>query len=68
MIFSSMAIAFTSQRISAFGPLPAVAIMFMTIGGLFALATRELFYVPADSQWDILVVSSPRLDLSVMSD
>ncbi|WWC68162.1 uncharacterized protein I206_102085 [Kwoniella pini CBS 10737] len=56
LIFGSMVSAFTSDNIKAFGPLIMVAIIYQFIGLLFALITRELFYVPKDFQHGILVM------------
>ncbi|WWC59694.1 uncharacterized protein I303_102256 [Kwoniella dejecticola CBS 10117] len=56
LIFGSMVSAFTSDNIKAFGPLIMVAIIYQIIGLLFALITRELFYVPKDFQYGILVM------------
>ncbi|OCF77171.1 membrane protein [Kwoniella mangroviensis CBS 8886] len=56
LIFGSMVSAFTPENIKAFGPLFMVAVVYQLIGLLFALITRELFYVPKDFHHGILVL------------
>ncbi|RXK39192.1 hypothetical protein M231_03549 [Tremella mesenterica] len=56
LIFSSMVSSFTPQNISAFGPLALVAFMYMTVGGLLGWIVREIFYVPADFRYGIVVM------------
>nr|ODO02193.1 hypothetical protein L204_00920 [Cryptococcus depauperatus CBS 7855] len=55
LIFSSMVTAFTSTNIVAFGPLAAVAVMYQALGLFFAWLIREIFYVPIDFRWGILI-------------
>lgn len=57
LIFSSIVTAFTPDNISAFGSLAMVAILYQVLGLSLALVVREIFYVPMDFQWGILVVS-----------
>lgn len=56
-----MVSAFTSQNVSAFGPLVLVAVMYQTLGLILTWIVREIVYVPQDFRWGILVVSSERL-------
>ncbi|WWD00826.1 hypothetical protein V866_007764 [Kwoniella sp. B9012] len=56
LIFGSMVSAFTPENIKAFGPLFMVAVIYQLIGLLFAVITRELFYVPKDFHHGILVL------------
>ncbi|WVQ69498.1 uncharacterized protein L199_007718 [Kwoniella botswanensis] len=56
LIFGSMVSAFTPENIKAFGPLFMVAVVYQLIGLLFAVITRELFYVPKDFHHGILVL------------
>lgn len=65
LIFSSVVSAFTPDNIAAFGPLAMVAIMYMIIGLAMGWIVREVFYVPQDFQYGILVVS-PRSFYSMM--
>jgi hypothetical protein len=58
LIFSSVVSAFTPDNIAAFGPLAMVAIMYMIIGLAMGWIVREVFYVPQDFQYGILVVSA----------
>ncbi|WVW87150.1 hypothetical protein I302_109207 [Kwoniella bestiolae CBS 10118] len=55
LLFSSMVTAFTPDNIKAFGPLVIVAVMYQMLGLIFAWIIRELFYVPIDFRWGILV-------------
>ncbi|WRT69901.1 uncharacterized protein IL334_006892 [Kwoniella shivajii] len=55
LMFSSMVTAFTPENIGAFGPLMVIAIMYQLLGLSFAWVIRELFYVPIDFRWGILV-------------
>ncbi len=57
LIFSSIVTAFTPDNISAFGSLAMVAILYQTLGVIMAWLVREIFFVPMDFQWGILVVS-----------
>lgn len=57
LIFSSMVTAFTPENISAFGSLAIVAILYQSLGISMAWLVRELFFVPIDFRWGILVVS-----------
>lgn len=54
-----MVSAFTPQTVSAFGPLLMMGVMYQALGGLLALVVSEVFYVPSDFRWGILVVSGP---------
>ncbi|OCF33836.1 membrane protein [Kwoniella heveanensis BCC8398] len=56
LVFGSMIQAFTSENIKSFGPLFMCAVIYQLLGLLFALITREFFYVPADFQYGILVL------------
>ncbi|OCF62002.1 hypothetical protein L486_01668 [Kwoniella mangroviensis CBS 10435] len=55
LLFSSMVTAFTPDNIKAFGPLVVVAVLYQLLGLIFAWIIRELFYVPIDFRWGILV-------------
>ncbi|KAL7419128.1 Protein M3 [Cryptotrichosporon argae] len=55
LVFSSMVSAFTSENIAAFGPLAMMAIMYQTLGLLICYIIREVFWVPVDFRWGILV-------------
>jgi predicted permease len=57
LIFYSMVDAFSPSNGAAFGSLVLVALIYQFLGFVFAWVCRELFYVPADFQWGILVVS-----------
>jgi predicted permease len=57
LIFYSMVDAFSPSNGAAFGSLVLVALIYQFLGFVFAWICRELFYVPADFQWGILVVS-----------
>ncbi|WWC86684.1 uncharacterized protein L201_001561 [Kwoniella dendrophila CBS 6074] len=56
LIFSSMVSSFTPDNIKAFGPLLLIAVIYQLIGLVFAFITRELFYVPKDFHYGILVM------------
>lgn len=56
LIFSSVVSAFTPDNIAAFGPLAMVAILYMFIGLFMGWIVREVFYVPHDFYYGILVV------------
>lgn len=56
LIFSSMVSAFTPENISAFGPLAMMAIIYQLLGLIGSLIIRELFYVPRDFRWGVLVL------------
>lgn len=58
LIFSSVVSAFTPDNIAAFGPLAMVAVLYMVIGLALGWIVREVFYVPHDFHYGILVVSS----------
>jgi hypothetical protein len=60
LIFSSMVTAFNDDNIAAFGSLVPVAILYQCLGALMALFISEVFYVPNDFKWGILVVSLSR--------
>lgn len=60
LIFSSMVTAFNDDNIAAFGSLVPVAILYQCLGALMALFISEVFYVPNDFKWGILVVSPSR--------
>jgi predicted permease len=49
--------AFSPSNGAAFGSLVLVALLYQLLGFLLAWVCRELFYVPPDFQWGILVVS-----------
>jgi hypothetical protein len=51
-----MVTAFTPDNISAFGSLAVVAILYQSLGAFLAWVIREIFYVPIDFQWGIIVV------------
>ncbi|WWC87859.1 uncharacterized protein L201_002756 [Kwoniella dendrophila CBS 6074] len=55
LLFSSMVTAFTPENIKAFGPLVIVAVSYQLLGLIFAWFIREIFYVPIDFRWGILV-------------
>ncbi|WWC92597.1 uncharacterized protein L201_007556 [Kwoniella dendrophila CBS 6074] len=55
LVFSSMVSAFTPENVKAIGPLLLAAFMFQMLGVLLAWITREIFYVPTDFRWGILV-------------
>ena len=56
-MFSSIVTSFTDDNISAFGSLAIMAILYMFIGGVIAWMISEVFYVPQDFRWGIIVVS-----------
>jgi Na+-translocating ferredoxin:NAD+ oxidoreductase RnfA subunit len=49
--------SFTSTNISAFGGLTLAALLYMAIGAALSWIVKEIFYVPVDFQWGIIVVS-----------
>lgn len=51
-----MVSAFTPDNISAFGPLAMMAVIYQVLGLLGSLVIRELFYVPRDFRWGVLVL------------
>lgn len=51
-----MVSAFTPDNISAFGPLAMMAVMYQLLGLMGGLVIRELFYVPHDFRWGVLVL------------
>lgn len=53
-----MVTAFTPENLVAFGPLLFVAVMYEAIGFVLAAITRELFFVPLDFRWGILVMGA----------
>ncbi|KAL8292621.1 hypothetical protein RQP46_001233 [Phenoliferia psychrophenolica] len=56
LLFSSMVSSFNQQNISNFGPLCMVALLCQALGLSIAVVIRELFYVPAEFQWGILLL------------
>ena len=65
-----MITAFNPDNISAFGSLALVAILYQVLGGALAWIVREMFYVPFDFQWGILVVSQTlyKLPTKILTD
>jgi hypothetical protein len=55
-----MVSAFTPENIGAFGPLAMLAILYQVLGLSMAWIIREVFYVPMDFRWGILVVCAFR--------
>jgi hypothetical protein len=49
--------AFTPDNIAAFGPLAMVAVLYIVLGVAMGWVVREVFYVPKDFHYGILVVS-----------
>nr|XP_018260066.1 uncharacterized protein I303_06983 [Kwoniella dejecticola CBS 10117]OBR82224.1 hypothetical protein I303_06983 [Kwoniella dejecticola CBS 10117] len=58
LLFSSMVSAFTPENIKAFGPLVIVAVSYQMLGLMFAWCIREIFYVPIDFRWGILLIQT----------
>ena len=58
LLFSSMVPSFNDSNISNFGPLLLIAILYQVIGLVLVLIVREVFYVPADFQWGIILLGS----------
>ncbi|GFZ47960.1 hypothetical protein JCM24511_05707 [Saitozyma sp. JCM 24511] len=58
LIFYSMVDAFSPSNGAAFGSLVLVALIYQFLGFVFAWVCRELFYVPTDFQWGILVMGT----------
>ncbi|KAJ7674015.1 auxin efflux carrier [Mycena polygramma] len=55
LMFSKIVPAFTSQNISALGPLVLVALLYEGIGIILAWLVSQLFWVPHRFRWGILV-------------
>ncbi|KAJ7910478.1 auxin efflux carrier transmembrane protein [Mycena leptocephala] len=54
LMFSKIVPAFTSQNISALGPLVLIAVIYQLMGIAIAWATKQLFWVPHRFRWGIL--------------
>ncbi|KAJ7080620.1 auxin efflux carrier transmembrane protein [Mycena belliarum] len=54
LMFSKIVPAFTSQNISALGPLILIAVIYQGMGMLFAWITKQFFWVPHRFRWGIL--------------
>lgn len=57
LIFSSIVPAFTSENISAIGPLALLAVVYILIGLLGGMVIREVCYVPRNF-WQGIVIAS----------
>ncbi|EIN08921.1 auxin efflux carrier [Punctularia strigosozonata HHB-11173 SS5] len=55
LMFSKIVPAFTTQNISALGPLVLVAIIYQALGVAFAWAIKQVFWVPHRFRYGILV-------------
>ncbi|KAJ6480348.1 auxin efflux carrier transmembrane protein [Mycena sanguinolenta] len=55
LMFSKIVPAFTSQNISALGPLVLVALLYEGIGIILAWLVSQIFWVPHRFRWGILV-------------
>ncbi|KLT43522.1 hypothetical protein CC85DRAFT_296012 [Cutaneotrichosporon oleaginosum] len=56
LLFSSMVQSFTPTNIQAFGPLLMIGIMYQVLGGSLAWVVSEVFWVPSDFKFGILVM------------
>ncbi|KAJ7474712.1 auxin efflux carrier transmembrane protein [Mycena latifolia] len=54
LMFSKIVPAFTSQNISALGPLVLIAVIYQGIGIAIAWLTKQFFWVPHRFRWGIL--------------
>ncbi|KAJ7348062.1 auxin efflux carrier transmembrane protein [Mycena albidolilacea] len=54
LMFSKIVPAFTSQNISALGPLVLIAVIYQIMGIAIAWTTKQLFWVPHRFRWGIL--------------
>ncbi|KAJ6521121.1 auxin efflux carrier [Mycena capillaripes] len=54
LMFSKIVPAFTSQNISALGPLVLIAVIYQLIGIAIAWTTKQFFWVPHRFRWGIL--------------
>ncbi|KAF7368800.1 Auxin efflux carrier [Mycena venus] len=54
LMFSKIVPAFTSQNISALGPLVLIALIYQLMGIAIAWSTKQLFWVPHRFRWGIL--------------
>jgi hypothetical protein len=50
--------SFNKDNISAFGGLVCAAAVYQVVGAGLAFLVREIFWVPMDYQWGIIVVSA----------
>lgn len=55
-MLSRQVAAFTPQNIAAFGPLVTIAVIYQLLGAAGAWAIREVFFVPKDFYYGIIVV------------
>ncbi|KAJ7023049.1 auxin efflux carrier transmembrane protein [Mycena alexandri] len=55
LMFSKIVPAFTSQNISALGPLVLIAVIYQVLGIAIAWTTKQIFWVPHRFRWGILV-------------
>ncbi|KAJ7171110.1 auxin efflux carrier transmembrane protein [Mycena filopes] len=55
LMFSKIVPAFTSQNISALGPLVLIAVIYQVLGIAIAWGTKQIFWVPHRFRWGILV-------------
>ncbi|THH29877.1 hypothetical protein EUX98_g4308 [Antrodiella citrinella] len=58
LIFANIVPAFTSQNVSALGPLFLLAFTYQGIGLIFGLIIREIFYVPRNFWQGIVVMTA----------
>ncbi|KAJ6555153.1 auxin efflux carrier [Mycena vulgaris] len=54
LMFSKIVPAFTSQNISALGPLVLIAVIYQGMGVAIAWMTKQIFWVPHRFRWGIL--------------
>lgn len=58
LIFSSIVPSFNHDNISNMGPLIMTAVLYEFLGLLMALVVREIFWVPKNFQWGILILGA----------
>ncbi|ODN79430.1 hypothetical protein L202_03414 [Cryptococcus amylolentus CBS 6039] len=58
LIFGSMVSALSVENAPAMGPLVLVAVIYQILGFMFAWLIKELFYVPVDFRYGILVMGT----------
>jgi len=58
LIFASIVPAFTSENISALGPLSLLALIYVMMGLVFGLVIREVCYVPRNFWQGIIVATA----------
>ncbi|CED85262.1 Auxin efflux carrier [Phaffia rhodozyma] len=58
LIFASIVPSFSADNVSALGPLIMSAVLYELIGLVFSLIIREIFWVPRNFQWGILMAGT----------